>query len=68
MHKTIFFNNKIIIIGDGSFYIYKYKNNNPTLLLRIKNNPYNKWKNCFKFNKEIVGFLLERKEWFNLFL
>ena len=43
LFKTIYMKNNIIIIGDVSFYIYEYKNNNPSLLLRIKNNPYNKW-------------------------
>ena len=42
LFKTIYMKNKIIIIGDVSFYIYEYKNNNPSLLIRIKNNPYNK--------------------------
>ena len=32
LYKTIFFNNKIIVIGDVSFYLYKYKNNIPSLL------------------------------------
>ena len=57
LYKTIFFNNKIIVIGDVSFYIYEYKNNKPSLLLWIKNNPYNKWVNGLKFNKEIIVLL-----------
>jgi hypothetical protein len=55
--KIIILKNKIIIIGNDSLYIYEYKNNNPMLLLKIKNNPYNKWVNGFKFNKEIIGLL-----------
>ena len=57
LFKTIYMKNKIIIIGDVSFYIYEYKNNNPSLLIKFKNNPYNKWTNGFKFNKEIIGLL-----------
>ena len=60
LHKIIFLKNKIIIIRNASFYIYEYKKNNPSLLLRIKNNPYNRWVNDFKFNKAIIG-LLESK-------
>ena len=55
--KIIFLKNKIIIIGKDSFYIYEYKNNNLALLIKIKNNPYNKWVNGFKFNKEIISLL-----------
>ena len=55
--KILFFNNKIIIIGNTSFYIYEYKNNNPILFTKIKNNSYNKWINGFIFNKNIIGLL-----------
>ena len=58
LFKFLFVNNKIIILGNNnSFYIYEYKNNNPILLTKIKNNSYNKWINGFIFNKEIIGLL-----------
>ena len=57
MLKFLFVNDKIIIIGNNSIYIYEYKNNNPILLTRIRNNQYNNWIDGFIFNKEIIGLL-----------
>ena len=57
MLKFLFVNDKIIIIGNNSIYIYEYKNNSPILLTRIRNNQYNNWIDGFIFNKEIIGLL-----------